>query len=141
MADLVSRLLDSSSGGGLPQGVELGRGELDLELGPDFSPPRLDRFEILPSLPPQPHLAPVRAHHDVALHDALVRIPIHRLRQGGHEELPLDLDGHRSAAVISPAGRMGSETTRPPSGCTRSEEHTSELQSHVNLVCRLLLEK
>src|SRR5690242_20863855 len=25
-------------------------------------------------------------------------------------------------------------------GC-RSEEHTSELQSHVNLVCRLLLEK
>src|SRR5690242_21430719 len=27
--------------------------------------------------------------------------------------------------------------SRPP----RSEEHTSELQSHVNLVCRLLLEK
>src|SRR5690242_20949439 len=27
----------------------------------------------------------------------------------------------------------------PPVG--RSEEHTSELQSHVNLVCRLLLEK
>src|SRR5690242_19179878 len=26
-------------------------------------------------------------------------------------------------------------------GCTRSEEHTSELQSHVNLVCRLLLAK
>src|SRR5690242_20994657 len=26
-------------------------------------------------------------------------------------------------------------------GCPRSEEHTSELQSHVNLVCRLLLEK
>src|SRR5690242_21222086 len=25
--------------------------------------------------------------------------------------------------------------------CWRSEEHTSELQSHVNLVCRLLLEK
>src|SRR5690242_20777209 len=27
------------------------------------------------------------------------------------------------------------------SGACRSEEHTSELQSHVNLVCRLLLEK
>src|SRR5207237_6783906 len=27
------------------------------------------------------------------------------------------------------------------SGCMRSEEHTSELQSHLNLVCRLLLEK
>src|SRR5690242_21026342 len=26
-------------------------------------------------------------------------------------------------------------------GEARSEEHTSELQSHVNLVCRLLLEK
>src|SRR5690242_21528147 len=26
-------------------------------------------------------------------------------------------------------------------GSSRSEEHTSELQSHVNLVCRLLLEK
>src|SRR5438477_9776163 len=25
--------------------------------------------------------------------------------------------------------------------CARSEEHTSELQSHVKLVCRLLLEK
>src|SRR5882762_10639118 len=25
--------------------------------------------------------------------------------------------------------------------CMRSEEHTSELQSHLNLVCRLLLEK
>src|SRR4051812_49632563 len=31
----------------------------------------------------------------------------------------------------------------PPEGGAdhRSEEHTSELQSHVNLVCRLLLEK
>src|SRR5260370_20087984 len=31
---------------------------------------------------------------------------------------------------------------RPPSAARiRSEEHTSELQSHLNLVCRLLLEK
>src|SRR5690606_41463376 len=29
----------------------------------------------------------------------------------------------------------------PPSACPRSEEHTSELQSRENLVCRLLLEK
>src|SRR5690242_20773915 len=28
-----------------------------------------------------------------------------------------------------------------PHASPRSEEHTSELQSHVNLVCRLLLEK
>src|SRR5690242_21011790 len=30
---------------------------------------------------------------------------------------------------------------RCATGAGRSEEHTSELQSHVNLVCRLLLEK
>src|SRR5690242_21543170 len=30
---------------------------------------------------------------------------------------------------------------RPVPEGDRSEEHTSELQSHVNLVCRLLLEK
>src|SRR5207237_8834327 len=33
------------------------------------------------------------------------------------------------------------EATLQPRGCKRSEEHTSELQSHLNLVCRLLLEK
>src|SRR5437773_8788762 len=33
------------------------------------------------------------------------------------------------------SGRDGRE------GCLRSEEHTSELQSHHDLVCRLLLEK
>src|SRR5437667_495691 len=30
---------------------------------------------------------------------------------------------------------------RCPRQCQRSEEHTSELQSHHDLVCRLLLEK
>src|SRR5947207_8408454 len=29
----------------------------------------------------------------------------------------------------------------PPTSTRRSEEHTSELQSHSDLVCRLLLEK
>src|SRR5260370_10198809 len=41
-----------------------------------------------------------------------------------------------------PCGRQ--ETGRPhgtPGSSSRSEEHTSELQSHLNLVCRLLLEK
>src|SRR5206468_7419107 len=31
--------------------------------------------------------------------------------------------------------------TRPPARTSRSEEHTSELQSRSDLVCRLLLEK
>src|SRR5438477_2556948 len=41
-------------------------------------------------------------------------------------------------ARASPTRRRG---TRFVSRIPRSEEHTSELQSHVNLVCRLLLEK
>src|SRR5260370_3930253 len=31
--------------------------------------------------------------------------------------------------------------TSPETNAARSEEHTSELQSHLNIVCRLLLEK
>src|SRR4051812_49512654 len=37
--------------------------------------------------------------------------------------------------------RSGRWWLRPHAMLNRSEEHTSELQSHVNLVCRLLLEK
>src|SRR5260370_19860999 len=37
-----------------------------------------------------------------------------------------------------PTCGSSTNTTSPSS---RSEEHTSELQSHLNLVCRLLLEK
>src|SRR4051812_49620288 len=40
-----------------------------------------------------------------------------------------------STTMIAPC------STTPRSPRRRSEEHTSELQSHVNLVCRLLLEK
>src|SRR4051812_49730232 len=39
------------------------------------------------------------------------------------------------------ADRDDAQRLRPAQGGPRSEEHTSELQSHVNLVCRLLLEK
>src|SRR3990172_3452029 len=35
----------------------------------------------------------------------------------------------------------GDEVITTPVTCTRSEEHTSELQSRLHLVCRLLLEK
>src|SRR5690242_12759731 len=45
--------------------------------------------------------------------------------------------------VTRPGDGVGAaRTSRADSSYTlRSEEHTSELQSHVNLVCRLLLEK
>src|SRR3712207_7377416 len=39
----------------------------------------------------------------------------------------------------SPTARSTSSSA--PTGCSRSEEHTSELQSRQYLVCRLLLEK
>src|SRR5437773_7147855 len=39
------------------------------------------------------------------------------------------------------AARNRTVPDRVPSDCSRSEEHTSELQSHHDLVCRLLLEK
>src|SRR5438034_7499192 len=38
-------------------------------------------------------------------------------------------------------GKLDRRTKRPSAGKSRSEEHTSELQSHSDLVCRLLLEK
>src|SRR4051812_49999085 len=39
------------------------------------------------------------------------------------------------------ASSFSCSSFRPDTKHRRSEEHTSELQSHVNLVCRLLLEK
>src|SRR5438132_6002837 len=40
-----------------------------------------------------------------------------------------------------PRGHRADARPRCASGAGRSEEHTSELQSHSDLVCRLLLEK
>src|SRR5690348_18022601 len=57
----------------------------------------------------------------------------------------------RSFAVVDVTRMAGTDTTvrvrgqpsasRPTVAIPRSEEHTSELQSPVHLVCRLLLEK
>src|SRR5207237_7923466 len=44
------------------------------------------------------------------------------------------------AYIFSGARGVGKTTARAPEKM-RSEEHTSELQSHLKLVCRLLLEK
>src|SRR5207237_4906600 len=50
----------------------------------------------------------------------------------------------RSSYIRSPGGSPCIRLLPRPGNKTvgsRSEEHTSELQSHLNLVCRLLLEK
>src|SRR3954466_10932016 len=52
-----------------------------------------------------------------------------------HDALPIL---HLTAASDPLHTREGLEALH---ACVRSEEHTSELQSHDNLVCRLLLEK
>src|SRR2546430_16674564 len=66
---------------------------------------------------------------------------------------------HDALPIYAPAGQVGARLDRRPrvgghsprarsagdargrGSCRRSEEHTSELQSQSNLVCRLLLEK
>src|SRR2546426_7300439 len=55
----------------------------------------------------------------------------------------------RGGSVLDRAGKQGDAAARDPLAAEvrarvstmRSEEHTSELQSPCNLVCRLLLEK
>src|SRR5437870_8258016 len=47
----------------------------------------------------------------------------------------------RRSRRAPPAGSPPHRAPRAGTGTTRSEEHTSELQSRGHLVCRLLLEK
>src|SRR5437773_7507062 len=61
-----------------------------------------------------------RSDADFALHEQLSAVPLHHLVRDGESE---------SGAVALRREER------------RSEEHTSELQSHHDLVCRLLLEK
>src|SRR2546429_4509429 len=54
------------------------------------------------------------------------------------------LDGRPSAAQPDAAADLGRDDGRTADAlarAVRSEEHTSELQSRLHLVCRLLLEK
>src|SRR5260370_23152361 len=60
-----------------------------------------------------------------------------RPHAGGKNETPSDRFPH-SLCQQSPHPVPGVQTCALP---IRSEEHTSELQSHLNLVSRLLLEK
>src|SRR2546428_3870038 len=55
-----------------------------------------------------------------------------------------DLSARAHGLVRRPRPILSTRTRRPPgrsSSKNRSEEHTSELQSRSDLVCRLLLEK
>src|SRR2546425_5434418 len=56
------------------------------------------------------------------------------------KDAPLDVVCLVSCGVLAGAGPVFNRAKVPP-GASRSEEHTSELQSLAYLVCRLLLEK
>src|SRR5438477_8081697 len=75
--------------------------------------------------------------YTLSLHDALPISGEGRARQGAHPGCD------RGARLRRGAARRDRIRARvdPVGQPLRSEEHTSELQSHVNLVCRLLLEK
>src|SRR5438034_1846755 len=78
--------------------------------------------------------------YTLSLHDAL---PICAWRRGGAADRQRRRGGRdvrqprRARAALLP-GQAGARDGPPG---VRSEEHTSELQSHSDLVCRLLLEK
>src|SRR5260370_6132621 len=59
-----------------------------------------------------------------------------------HDALPISIRA-RSARPRAPSATTRCTWKRRccDRATSRSEEHTSELQSHLNLVCRLLLEK
>src|SRR2546430_15248479 len=65
-----------------------------------------------------------------------------------HDALPICAPGLRQVRLPARRGDLGRRRSDGPGrrargahGPRRSEEHTSELQSQSNLVCRLLLEK
>src|SRR5205807_10216250 len=94
---------------------------------------------------PSPYNAPPTTHlYTLSLHDAL---PISTrlvdvtagVGKDGPDE-PASAQGH-SRIRDSVSGSSLEDPTPNPGSDYRSEEHTSELQSPCNLVCRLLLEK
>src|SRR2546428_10169577 len=86
---------------------------------------------LFPS-PPLSRPAESRAHGPPA-----ARFPEHRRDLAiGHD--PAAWDATHEPVDEAMEGRRGGRRAQHPS---RSEEHTSELQSRSDLVCRLLLEK
>src|SRR2546429_7293669 len=55
-----------------------------------------------------------------------------------HDVSSIQARGHADGIAASLIANRGNENRR---SAVRSEEHTSELQSRLHLVCRLLLEK
>src|SRR2546426_5911952 len=72
--------------------------------------------------------------YTLSLHDALP-IYLHKIEQG------LRVPTEEQASRLAKFFKLDEKETQARRIAERSEEHTSELQSPCNLVCRLLLEK
>src|SRR5690348_18217015 len=77
--------------------------------------------------------------YTLSLHDAL---PIYGDDDHGGCAAPVERGAHHGGDPVLRLRAAGpASPQRPGRDLGRSEEHTSELQSPVHLVCRLLLEK
>src|SRR5699024_12509618 len=72
-------------------------------------------------------------------HNATAPTPTYTLSL--HDALPISASGRAELCLRHKPGRRRHPRQLRPGGGLRSEEHTSELQSRFELVCRLLLEK
>src|SRR5205814_9442163 len=98
------------------------------------------------------HLPPPPPFYTLSLHDALPifssivsRFAAASRKWNGMKQLPLasrcETFASSSMTPRRELTRASSPSSRPSPAASRSEEHTSELQSLRHLVCRLLLEK
>src|SRR5205807_7073384 len=77
----------------------------------------------------------------LSLHDALPISACIAAGCGRCVSSPASAPRATPTSASSSCSKKDRTASAPPSTCPRSEEHTSELQSPCNLVCRLLLEK
>src|SRR5690606_40029235 len=91
------------------------------------------------------HSFPTRRSSDLSFGRSATFWPNRRSTARDTERPGRDCAGKAFArASVGSSGSCGRTASLLPRGqveCLRSEEHTSELQSRENLVCRLLLEK
>src|SRR2546422_6124851 len=115
------------------------------------SPSFLYYFFFFLNYPPTPEIYPLPLHDPLPIsgtrrqrgrvtgagHHSRSRIPLRRRDPHSCHATALAANGARSG-LTQQDNRDHAPRPRPGS---RSEEHTSELQSRLHLVCRLLLEK
>src|SRR5690606_42163310 len=96
-------------------------------------PPRLPVLFLFFHGPPSAEIYTLSLHDALPISHALAVVALQRKEIQTRPGIGSDHGGQHRRLAIGGDHRAG--------GQPRSEEHTSELQSRENLVCRLLLEK